>query len=492
MNRRKEEIMDEAQKKRYKEKYLQAKQKGVKFWPDIIYKDLIVSFAIFLLLVGLATFIGVAREPRADPSDSSYIPRPEWYFLFLFKFLALYGQIPVLGKIEWIAAAIIPGVGIAILFTLPFIDRNPYRHFSKRRFGISAMSVIIAWIVLLTILGGLPIPPNDAELRISNTLQTFVGLWIPTAVILIFVVGTFFLGKRKEPAPKYFFSGVASLAIIAMAAITAGVTIRASYYPPAEEELVAGTISEKIVLGQDLYSVYCTECHGPDGEGGIIEGVEGLEGVELNPISSQDVMWTRSDQTLFAVIEYGQQDLGMPPFGLAYGGELKSSEIEYIVTFMRYTWDSRAEIPADAAAAGAIPALAEGEIPSYEVHIQPIAKRYCVSCHRPGKENNNFLMQTYEEILTTGDQYPNNVIAGDLNSYLIVTINGNPILDASGAEIIGQMPPTKQIKPEYIDIFEKWVLAGMPETAEDAAALQTEAAPAETGTPEGETATPAP
>jgi hypothetical protein len=35
----------------------------------------------------------VAGEPKADPSDSTYIPKPEWYFLFLFKFLALYGQI---------------------------------------------------------------------------------------------------------------------------------------------------------------------------------------------------------------------------------------------------------------------------------------------------------------------------------------------------------------------------------------------------------------
>jgi mono/diheme cytochrome c family protein len=271
-----------------------------------------------------------------------------------------------------------------------------------------------------------------------------------------------------------------------MMVLTVIVTTRATTYPPAEEEAVAGSISEKIVLGQDLYSIYCTECHGPDGEGGIIEGVEGLEGVELNPISSQDVMWTRSDQTLFAVTEYGQQDLGMPPFGLAYGGELKRNEIEYIVTFMRYTWDSRAEIPEDAAAAGAIPTLAEGEIPSYEVHIQPIAKRYCISCHRPGKENNNYLMQSYAEIIETGDNAPN-VIAGDLGSNIIVTLYHESILDAAGNELIGPMPPTKQIKPEYIFIFEQWVLAGMPETADEAAARQAEAAPAETEVPVNET-----
>jgi hypothetical protein len=149
---------------------------------------------------------------------------------------------------------------------------------------------------------------------------------------------------------------------------------------------------------------------------------------------------------------------------------------------MRYTWDSRAEIPEDAAAAGAIPALAEGEIPSYEVHIQPIVKRYCISCHRPGKENNNYLMGTYAEIIETGDNAPN-VIAGDLDSNLIVTIYHESIFDAAGNEIIGPMPPTKQIKPEYIEIFEKWVLAGMPETVDEATALQTESVPLELETP---------
>jgi mono/diheme cytochrome c family protein len=385
--------VNEEQKQQYKQKYDQAKQNGVKFWPDIIYKDLLVSFALFILLIGLATFVGVAIEPKADPSDSTYIPRPEWYFLFLFEFLKF-----VPGKIEWMGTFVLPLLGVLVLFALPFLDRNPLRHWKNRLTGVSIMGVVVLGMVGLTIRSVITTPKN-------------------------------------------------------------------------EEGLAANTPTEKMLLGGELYGTYCVECHGPDGEGGVLAGVEGLEGVELKSISSQDEMYTRYDDTLRAIVDYGQQDQGMPPFGLAYGGELKKSEIDALVFFMRYTWDDRAELPADAASAGAIPALAENEIPSYEVHISKIIQRYCFSCHRPGKENNDYLMGTYQEILTTGDNAANNLIAGDLNSYLTLTIHGEEIFDENGERIVQQMPPTKLMKDEYISIFETWVLNGMPETIADEGAL---------------------
>ena len=82
--------MDNETKKKINENYQRSLIKGERFWPDSIYKDLVVSLGIFIILVLLATFVGVPGEPKADPSDTSYLPRPEWYFLFLFKFLALF------------------------------------------------------------------------------------------------------------------------------------------------------------------------------------------------------------------------------------------------------------------------------------------------------------------------------------------------------------------------------------------------------------------
>ena len=71
-----------------------------------------------------------------------------------------------------------------------------------------------------------------------------------------------------------------------------------------------------------------------------------------------------------------------------------------------------------------------------------------------------------------GDNVGKNVISGDLNSYLIQSINGESIMDPdTGERIIQQMPPTKLMKEEYIDLFERWILNGMPETAADAEAL---------------------
>jgi hypothetical protein len=117
-----------------------------------------------------------------------------------------------------------------------------------------------------------------------------------------------------------------------------------------------------------------------------------------------------------------------------------------------------------------IPALAEGEVPSYEVHVAPIVKRYCISCHRPGKENNNYLMGSYEETMTSGDNAPN-IISGDLNNNLIRMLHREEI------EAGGPMPPSKPLPEAYIEIFERWVLGGSPNTAEDAAAVSSTEAP---------------
>jgi mono/diheme cytochrome c family protein len=459
--------MKEEQKKSLHEKYKIALQKGERFWPDSIFKDLLVSLAIFIVLIMLATFIGVPGEPKADPSDSAYVPKPEWYFLFLFKFLAVYGQIPLLGKIEWIATAVIPGLVILLLFVLPLIDKNPYRHYSRRTMALSIMGVFVVSMVVLTTISGVPAISGDSGFSAMTLLQFLTGLVIPTLAYII-LVGSSFLKNKFRLFTSRLQKWTAVTASGLMVVMAVGVVVLAPPAAPGTEIQVANTLPEQIVLGQDLYSINCVECHGADGEGGIIQGVEGLEGFIMKSIHSQDEMYTRSDGTFHDVIAYGQPNLGMQPFGKAYGGVLSTSEIDSLVAFMRYSWDDRAEMPTGAISF--IPALNPGEVPSWDVHIQPLIKRYCVSCHRVGKQNNNYLMTSYQEMLNTGDNAPL-ITAGDLESLLLKLIDGQEGKDPVTGKVIRQMPPTKLLDPQYVDILTRWVMNGMPQTAEEASKL---------------------
>ena len=452
--------MKDERRKSILDKYKIALQKGERFWPDSIYKDLLVSCGIFILLILLATFVGVPGEPKANPADTSYVPRPEWYFLFLFKFLALYGQIPVLGKIEWIATTVIPALVLLVLFVLPLTDKNPYRHYSRRVLALSVMGVFIVSVIVLTMMADIPT-------TVLPLPQFLAGLVLPVLACVLLAILSFVARKSAQKAGhlEIGVAGTASVAMLVMAILVLALA------PPAAsgtEVQVANTIAEKMTLGQDLYSINCVECHGPDGEGGVIQGVAGLDGFNMKAIHSQDEMYTRDDQSLADIISYGQPNLGMQPFGSTYGGSLSPTDIENIVTFLRYTWDDRAELPAGTSPVASIPVLNPGEVPSYDVHIGPLVKRYCVSCHRAGKQNNNYLLTSYDEMLNTGDNVPV-VTAGDPQSLLLQLITGHEGIDPKTGNTIRQMPPTKLLDQQYIDMFTRWVLAGMPKTAEDAA-----------------------
>jgi len=457
-------------KQKINKRYQQELNRGERFWPDSIFKDLIVSLGIFILLILLATFLGVDSQPRVDPSDTTYIPRPEWYFLFLFKFLALYGQIPVLGKIEWLATVIVPGLAVLILALMPFIDRSPDRYYGKRVLPISVMAIIVVDIVMLTLMADVPTVLSNGSTT-PGLLQAAAGLVIPVvAIILLFLMSFAF---KNTPTPTMIWTTVVS------AILTVGLTgaVLAMFpQPSTQTTAVATTLVDQIMAGQDLYSANCTSCHGADGSVTQITGVQGLEGKLIPAIHSTDVLYTLDDAALAQVMAYGRPEAGMTPFGKAYGGQLSTSDIDNIVTFMRYSWDDRFTAPV---LKPLFPPLAAGEVPSYAVHIQPIVNRYCISCHRLGQTNNNFLMDSYADILNTGDHKTNDVVAGNANSYLLQVIQGHPIPDPNNPSqtLIRAMPPNGHLTPDIVDVFVRWIMAGMPQTAADAAKLSTSSTP---------------
>jgi mono/diheme cytochrome c family protein len=296
-------------------------------------------------------------------------------------------------------------------------------------------------------------------------LQAIAGLVIPAvAIILLFLMN--FAFKKTSTKTMIWTTVVSSLLTIGLTGAVLGLFPQ----PPAQTTAVATTLVDQISAGQDLYSVNCTQCHGPDGSVTQITGVKGLEGKLIPAIHGTDVLYTLDDAALAQVIAYGRPEAGMTPFGKAYGGQLSASDVDNIVIFMRYSWDDRFVAPL---LKPLYPALAKGEVPSYDVHIQPIVKRYCLSCHTAGKTNNNFLMDSYVDIMHTGDHKANDVIAGNSNSYLLQVIQGHAISDPKNPTqtLIRAMPPNGHLSPDVMDVFMRWIMNGMPQSAADAAKL---------------------
>ncbi|MCX5790465.1 MAG: c-type cytochrome [Elusimicrobia bacterium] len=128
----------------YRERYKKLKEAGKPFFPYAVLKDTLVAALILCVLSYLAWHFGAGLEELADPTDTTYNPRPEWYFLFLFQALKFFP-----GTLEAVAATLLPGLGMLILILLPFIDRGPARHPLDRPFwtilGVATLAGI-GWL----------------------------------------------------------------------------------------------------------------------------------------------------------------------------------------------------------------------------------------------------------------------------------------------------------------------------------------------------------
>ncbi len=132
------------------------------FFPMQVFKDTVAIFIAFAILFTLAVAAHVPLEQMADPTDNSYIPRPEWYFLFLFQFLKLFS-----GPLEVIGAVVLPGVAVLALFLVPFLDRGVMMKVTKRTFAIAVVFLAaVAWSGL-TMAAVRSTPPQEAAVDYS-------------------------------------------------------------------------------------------------------------------------------------------------------------------------------------------------------------------------------------------------------------------------------------------------------------------------------------
>ena len=121
--------MNRAEKERYLREYELLKKEGKPFFPYAVLKDSTMALIVVLVIALLSIMLGAEQGPKADPTTTTYTPRPDWYFFFLFEVLRVIKP-AVLTPLATIG---VPTLCMILLIALPFIDRGPERRPDRGR-----------------------------------------------------------------------------------------------------------------------------------------------------------------------------------------------------------------------------------------------------------------------------------------------------------------------------------------------------------------------
>jgi ubiquinol-cytochrome c reductase cytochrome b subunit/menaquinol-cytochrome c reductase cytochrome b/c subunit len=152
--------MNQLQKEAYLREYSTLKNRGKPFFPYIVAKDAMMAVFVMFVIIFLSLMFGAELGPKADPTTTTYVPRPEWYFFFLFEVLRVIKP-PAFTPLATIG---VPTICMILLFLLPFYDRSPERRIERRPVALAAGLVTILAIAYLTYTGASAGSPNTVDM----------------------------------------------------------------------------------------------------------------------------------------------------------------------------------------------------------------------------------------------------------------------------------------------------------------------------------------
>jgi menaquinol-cytochrome c reductase cytochrome b/c subunit len=159
--------MNQREKEEYLREYALMKAKGKPFFPYATAKDAIMMAIVMAVIITLSIVLGAELGPKADPTTTTYVPRPEWYFFFLFEVLRVIKP----PELVPFAAVGVPTVCMILLFLLPFIDRGPERRPERRPIAMIAGILTIVAMGYLTYMGAVAGSPNSIDMTVSADLE---------------------------------------------------------------------------------------------------------------------------------------------------------------------------------------------------------------------------------------------------------------------------------------------------------------------------------
>ncbi len=155
--------MNQLEKERYLREYALHKAAGKPFFPYAVAKDSIMAAIVVFAIIMMSLIFGAELGPKADPTTTTYVPRPEWYFFFLFELLRVIKP-AVLTPVATIG---VPTICMVLLFLLPFYDRSPERRPERRPIATAAGIFTIAAMAYLTYLGASAGSPNEIDMKVA-------------------------------------------------------------------------------------------------------------------------------------------------------------------------------------------------------------------------------------------------------------------------------------------------------------------------------------
>src|SRR5215212_10040686 len=139
-------------------------ERGKPFYPFAMFHDTVMSLVVVTVIVGLAIiwklttpheepdssgWLGALYKAKADPGTTNFIPRPDWYFYFLFYLLRIFKwpESVILGTVG------IPTIALILLLSMPFLDRRRERSLLRRPVPVVAAILVVISMGVLTYKG---------------------------------------------------------------------------------------------------------------------------------------------------------------------------------------------------------------------------------------------------------------------------------------------------------------------------------------------------
>ncbi len=159
--------MNTKQKESYLRDYSVMKSQGKPFFPYAVAKDSAMAVVVLISIILMSLTFGAELGPKADPTTTTYVPRPEWYFFFLFELLRVIKP-AILTPLATIG---VPTICIILLILLPFVDRNPERRPERRPIATTLGIFVIAAMGYLTYLGAAAGSPNTIDIEVGRQYE---------------------------------------------------------------------------------------------------------------------------------------------------------------------------------------------------------------------------------------------------------------------------------------------------------------------------------